>query len=45
MKKTLFAITAIILACGVSVAATYAYVYDRSETAVSTFSVADEVQS
>ena len=42
MKKTLLIIAAMILACVISVAATYAYIYDRSETAISTFSVADE---
>lgn len=45
MKKTLLTIAAMILACVISVASTYAYVYDRSETAISTFSVAEEVQS
>ena len=45
MKKTLFVIAAMILVCVISVASTYAYIYDRSETAISTFSVADEVQS
>jgi hypothetical protein len=45
IKRTLITIAAMILACVISVSATYAYVYDRSETAVTTFSVADEVQS
>jgi predicted ribosomally synthesized peptide with SipW-like signal peptide len=40
-KKTLIIIVAMMLACVISVAATYAYLYDRSETAVTSFSVAD----
>ena len=45
MKKTLLTIAAMILACVISVASTYAYVYDRSETAVTTFSVVEDVQA
>jgi predicted ribosomally synthesized peptide with SipW-like signal peptide len=45
IKGTLITVLAMLLVCVLSVSVTLAYLYDKSETVINTFSVAEEVQA